>query len=318
MPDFDYKKTHSYELKNYLKSLSSIKLIHIIKCCKEEEFLYIDDNIVYNSKEDAIQLLAIGFDKKGYNLNKLKGKVEELCYYYINDTYFDFIDDKDPTSILFCYCHLLNNHIFTVNGNDLFFNRDRRPLKKSPLRFIEYSSIKRKNTIRNMKFDFISFINLVNTFDCNKKDYLNHLNEKYILSRSKFNFNWLSKKDNDQAIWAIKYIKDNHTIKEYNKHIPNIIDDYNHYSIVIPALFHSLEITDDAKELFLIKMKKAWGQVKYRNKIKKDKKTTINLVIRQDSKSKLEDISNFYGLNLNETFEKLINNESKIIKNSGI
>ena len=65
-------------------------------------------------------------------------------------------------------------------------------------------------------------------------------------------------------------------------------------------------------------MKKAWGQVKYRNKIKKDKKTTINLVIRQDSKSKLEDISNFYGLNLNETFEKLINNESKIIKNSGI
>ncbi|MGR6834002.1 hypothetical protein [Aliivibrio wodanis] len=151
-----------------------------------------------------------------------------------------------------------------------------------------------------------------------KIKYIDYLNEKYTHSRSKFNFNWLSKKDNEQAIWAIKYIKDNHIIKNNHKHIPNIIDDYNHYSIVIPALFHSLEISDDAKELFLIKMKKAWGQVKYRNKIKKDKKTTINLVIRQDSKSKLEDISNFYGLNLNETFEKLINNESKIIKNSEI
>ena len=318
MPTFDQNIISLHELENYLRQLSHIKLIHIIKRCKEEEFLYIDDNIIYNSKEDAIQLLAIEFDKKGYNLNRLKGKVEELCYYYINDAYFDFIDDKDPTSILFCYCHLLNNHIFTVNGHDLFFNRDRRSSRKPPLRFIKYTSIKNKNTIKNMKFDFISFINLVNTIDCNKKDYLNNLNELYIYSRSKFKFNWLSKKDNDQAIWAVKYIKDNHIIKKYHKHIPNIIDDYNHYSIVIPALFHSLEITDDAKELFLIKMKKAWGQVKYRNKIKKDKKTTINLVIRQDSKSKLEDISNFYGLNLNETFEKLINNEYKIIKNSGI
>lgn len=317
MPTFDQNIISLHELENHLRQLSHIKLIHIIKRCRVERILYVDDNIAYDSKEESIKLLAIEFYKKGYNLGKLKEKIEQLCHYYINDTYFDFIDNKDPISILFCYCHLLNNKVFSKNGNDLFFNT-RRTLKDEPLEFIRHTTIQRKNTITQMRIDFISFINLITSDDCNKKKYIKHLNKEYIFSRSKFNFNWLSKKDNDQAIWAVKYIKDNHIIKNNHKHIPNIIDDYNHYSIVIPALFHSLEITDDAKELFLIKMKKAWGQVKYRNKIKKDKKTTINLVIRKDSKSKLEDISHFYGLNLNETFEKLINNESKIIKNSGI
>lgn len=318
MPTFDDKSTNfKIEITNYLKSLNSIKLIHIIRCCYIDKILFVDYKIVYDSKEEAIRLLTIEFDKKGYNLDKLKGKIEELCYYYVNDTYFNFIDSKDPTSILFCYCHLLNNNVFSKSRNDLYFNK-RRTSQGEPLEFINHTATQIKNTITQMRIDFISFINLIEVDNRDKKKYINHLNEKYILSKSKFNFNWLSKKDNDQAIWAVKYIKDNHTIKKHHKHIPNIIDDYNHYSIAIPALFHSLEITDDAKELFLIKMKKAWGQVKYRNKIKKDKKTTINLVIRQDSKSKLEDISNFYGLNLNETFEKLINNESKIIKNSGI
>ena len=318
MPNFNYTSTNlKTEMFNYLKSLSSIKLIHIIKCCYIDKILFVDYRIVYDSKEEAIILLAIEFYKKGYNLDKLKEKVEQLCHYYINDTYFDFIDNKDPISILFCYCHLLNNKVFSINGHDLFFNM-RRTSKDEPLQLINHTSILRRNTITEMKIDFISFINLIEADYHDKKKYLNYLNEQYIDSRSKFNFNWLSKKDNEQAIWAIKYIKDNNIIKKDHKYIPNIIDDYNHYSIVIPALFHSLEISDDAKELFLIKMKKAWGQVKYRNKIKKDKKTTINLVISKNSKSKLEDISNFYGLNLNETFEKLINNESKIIKNSEI
>ncbi|MUK27217.1 hypothetical protein [Aliivibrio fischeri] len=317
MPTFDQNIISLHELENYLRQLSHIKLIHIIKRCRVERILYVDDNIVYDSKEESIKLLAIEFYKNGYNLGKLKEKIEQLCHYYINDTYFDFIDNKDPISILFCYCHLLNNKVFSKNGNDLFFNT-RRTLKDEPIEFIRHTTIQRKNTITQMRIDFISFINLITSDDSNKKKYINYLNEEYTLSRSKFDFNWLSKKDKEQAVWAIKYIKDNHAIKNNHKYIPNIIDDYNHYSIVIPALFHSLEISDDAKELFLIKMKKAWGQVKYRNKIKRDKKTTINLVIRQDSKSKLEDISHFYGLNLNETFEKLINNESKIIKNSGI
>lgn len=317
MPIFDQNIISLHELENYLRQLSHIKLIHIIKRCRVKRILYIDDNIVYHSKEEAIQLLAIEFKKNGYHLKELKEIIEHLCYYYINDAYFDFIDSKDPTSILFCYFHLLNNKVFSINGHDLFFNT-RRTLKDKPLEFINHTATQRKNTITQMRIDFISFINLITSDDYNKKKYIHYLNEEYIFSRNKFDFNWLSKKDKDQAAWAIKYIKDNHTIKNNHKHIPNIIDDYNHYSIVIPALFHSLEINNDAKELFLIKMKKAWGQVKYRNKIKKDKKTTINLVIRQDSKSKLEDISNFYGLNLNETFEKLINNESKIIKNSGI
>ena len=157
---YDASTSLKIEITNYLKSLSSIKLIHIIKCCYIDKILFLDYRIVYDSKEEAIRLLAIEFYKKGYNLEKLKEKVEQLCHYYINDTYFDFIDNKDPISVLFCYCHLLNNKVFSINGHDLFFNM-RRTLKDEPLQFINHTSILRRNTITEMKIDFISFINLI-------------------------------------------------------------------------------------------------------------------------------------------------------------
>ncbi len=61
-------------------------------------------------------------------------------------------------------------------------------------------------------------------------------------------------------------------------------------------------------------MKKAWDQVKYRKKIKSKNKTTINLVISQESKENLKSISEFYELNLNETFERIISEEARMIK----
>ncbi|MCG9559363.1 hypothetical protein L1D10_17710, partial [Vibrio kanaloae] len=60
--------------------------------------------------------------------------------------------------------------------------------------------------------------------------------------------------------------------------------------------------------------KKAWDQVKYRKKIKSKNKTTINLVISQESKENLKSISEFYELNLNETFERIISEEARMIK----
>ena len=190
MPTFDQNIISLHELENYLRQLSHIKLIHIIKRCRVERILYIDYNIVYNSKEEAIQLLAIEFNKNGYYLKELKEIIEHLCYYYINDTYFNFIDEKHPTSILFCYCHLLNNDVFSINGDDLFFNT-RGTSKGVPLEFINHTTTQRKNTITQMRIDFISFINLITSDDYNKKKYIHYLNEEYIFSRSKFNFNWL-------------------------------------------------------------------------------------------------------------------------------
>ncbi|EKF9728089.1 hypothetical protein O1C82_003635 [Vibrio cholerae] len=68
-----------------------------------------------------------------------------------------------------------------------------------------------------------------------------------------------------------------------------------------------MDMEDAERELLIIKMRQAWGQVKYRNKIKKENKVNFNFVTDKRTKEKLKKISHVYDLTMNETLDRLIN-----------
>ncbi|ODS10549.1 hypothetical protein VSF3289_00808 [Vibrio scophthalmi] len=88
-----------------------------------------------------------------------------------------------------------------------------------------------------------------------------------------FKFNWLNKKDETQMLWAQSYISNNEIFRKYHRKKPGGFNNHNTCHILFPALFHSLNIHEAEKTLLLLNAKKAWGQVKHRNKIKKENKT---------------------------------------------
>ena len=61
------------------------------------------------------------------------------------------------------------------------------------------------------------------------------------------------------------------------------------------------------KKLILIKMKKAWGQVKYRNKIKKEDKVTLNLVVDKSTSKNLKALSEDFDQPVNQIVSMMAN-----------
>ncbi|MDE1208994.1 hypothetical protein [Vibrio aestuarianus] len=65
-------------------------------------------------------------------------------------------------------------------------------------------------------------------------------------------------------------------------------------------MLYALPLNIAEKKLFLINVKKAWSQSKYREKIKKEKKKTLNLVVDQSVVNNLKQLSVEFDLPVNQ------------------
>ncbi|MCG9559982.1 hypothetical protein L1D10_21055, partial [Vibrio kanaloae] len=100
---------------------------------------------------------------------------------------------------------------------------------------------------------------------------------------------------------------DNELIEKITKRIPKCLNKEELIHVTVPSLIYSMDMEDAERELLIIKMRQAWGQVKYRNKIKKENKVNFNFVTDKRTKEKLKKISHVYDLTMNETLDRLIN-----------
>ncbi|ANU38152.1 hypothetical protein [Vibrio scophthalmi] len=123
------------------------------------------------------------------------------------------------------------------------------------------------------------------------------------------NFDWLNSNNHEQGDWTLRYISNQEFTKEITNNIGDITMYINEFKTTTIGIIHALNKTNSEKELFILKMKKSWGQIKYRNKIKKEEKTTVNMVISKSAKEKLHNIAMSRSLNLNSAIEYLILNE---------
>ncbi|MDM8752994.1 hypothetical protein [Morganella morganii] len=120
---------------------------------------------------------------------------------------------------------------------------------------------------------------------------------------------WIENKNKAQIDWAVEYMR-GHFKSEDN----DMLHYYNSSSALnrIYGFFDIILTSNESRELFIIKMKKAWSQVRYRESVK-DKKV-INTYVSNDVKEKLKEIVRSSNKKTTEVISDLIRREYDRLK----
>ncbi|OQK50277.1 hypothetical protein XM75_c11854 [Vibrio vulnificus] len=293
------------EISRYIQSLNRTKRDYLIYLCKLHDY-FDSNNLDGNSIGITTELSKrIVNDKKHLSGDEIISEIENLFTNCINTEEIDFILNDDIAT-MFCYIHLMNNSVFSESGDMIYLN-DRHTMKEKPLRFSKFSNTHEMKSIVTMRRDFINFINLM---ECNyrrKHEYLSFLNSEYSKHLENLNLSWIKRNDRNQVEWIHGYITKttgkNGKKNEFYKYIPNrpkLFETGEYGFIFLPAMLYALPLNIAEKKLFLINVKKAWSQSKYREKIKKEKKKTLNLVVDQSVVNNLKQLSVEFDLPVNQ------------------
>ncbi|HGE6130010.1 TPA: hypothetical protein ACGG8F_002748 [Vibrio cholerae] len=223
---------------------------------------------------------------------------------FISRRDLSFIDNSDPVSIAIPYIFLYI-HTFQENGDIIpRFGLTRITDKFRLEDFVGVIEVYRTQDMLEVFFDYNENSNIDSGIKGKVNDKISKFYEKY---KSENKLSWIEKGNRDQAIWLKKYISNNELIETITKRIPKCLNKEELIHITVPSLIYSMDMEDAERELFIIKMRQAWGQVKYRNKIKKENKVNFNFVTDKRTKEKLKKLSCVYDLTMNETLDRLIN-----------
>lgn len=112
-------------------------------------------------------------------------------------------------------------------------------------------------------------------------------------------FRWLDKKDATQIEWAVSYIN---KIQYKRSSFP--VFDLNLKLIEVVLIFDYWQTDQSTKELFLIKMRKAWSIKKFRDKNKLKK--SFNFLLDKSMENKLNDLASRTGKSKSEIIESCV------------
>ncbi|AXY61161.1 hypothetical protein CDG61_14765 [Acinetobacter sp. WCHAc010052] len=169
---------------------------------------------------------------------------------------------------------ITNKNSFLINENDLKWAKD--PQNEQLLIFTINMLLKFNNlTLSNLFYtnNYEYFVDLVDrlilTKEMKNSQIIEIKNTWSSLKTSKSHTNWIDIKEIDQINWAWDYLKKSYKLAS----IPNLpINEKQRYNHIVSSIdLMGFISSPDAKELFLIKMKKTWSQKKFRDsgKIKK-------------------------------------------------
>ena len=128
---------------------------------------------------------------------------------------------------------------------------------------------------------------------------LSILNEYNLYKSNNLLGKWLNKNNNEQVIWSDNYFRN----KVGFQHALSLTSDQIYYEIKYHFYFWKISYAE--KELFVIKLKKAWSQAKFRGL--DNRKKPFNIVMDKSVKDKLDFLSNSQNRPRNEIVEELIN-----------
>ncbi|CAK1714386.1 hypothetical protein [Vibrio crassostreae] len=285
------------ELSEYIKSLDSSQKEHLVYYAKSID-AFITDDLDLSSNN-----FNISFSRKiiethtNESIKDIIKNINDILSNRLNKEHYDFIINDDLAAI-FCYIHLLNNNVFSIYDDLIFFN-NRGTLKPEVSQFRYKTSTTKQISVKIIRRDFINFIDAIQCEHYKKSKYISYLNRKYSESIKTFNFHWLDNKQ-QQDLWAHSYLTKQDVFKNKFRYLPAIFSDKKYSLTFMQAMFHALEVDKFEKNIILIKMKKAWGQVKYRNKIKTENKVTLNLVVDKSTSKNLKALSKEFDQPVNQ------------------
>ncbi|ENP0850326.1 hypothetical protein ACM6XU_002780 [Vibrio parahaemolyticus] len=211
-----------------------------------------------------------------------------------------FIDKSDPVSISIAYL-FISTREFDRSGNAILRGSSKRLSDNKHLKDIV--EIYKAYKIQDMLEVFYNFNNNLDATPRVKQEIINTISKIYDSYKKENKLSWIKKNDHEQSLWLKKYISNNRLL---NRSL-DILNKEELIHITAPALIYTIGFSDSERELFIIKMRQAWGQVKYRKKIKKENKVSFNFVTDKRTKNNLKKLSEQYDLTMNETLERLIN-----------
>ncbi|WP_318478847.1 hypothetical protein [Photobacterium leiognathi] len=121
-------------------------------------------------------------------------------------------------------------------------------------------------------------------------------------------FTWMNRKDNElyqQYAWAYNYITNNKEYSIPSWFIPTPTTEREMLDAAIAA-FDIWPVDSSTKQLFILRMRKAWSQKKHRASLEKKKKQSYNFTLTTKVKKMLDRMADRDGLSRNEVLEKLI------------
>ncbi|PSV44860.1 hypothetical protein [Photobacterium indicum] len=177
-----------------------------------------------------------------------------------------------------------------------------------------YGLLQKPQSITEMHELILKFLDFILIPTNYKRELIDKLKIKWGEVSNFEKFTWLDINNLEQHIWALDYI-DNYRKNEYlYKTTPGLrptsTERYYEYFI---SCIDSWQTTNDTKELFLIKIKKAWNQKKHRDKLDGKKPCSFNL--SQATKDQLDYLSKRSSKHKNEIIEELINTKHQQVNN---
>ncbi|EGR0059618.1 TPA: hypothetical protein I7753_02215 [Vibrio vulnificus] len=209
---------------------------------------------------------------------------------------------------IWCFCRLITQNNFTANlSNSYQLNFD----INAPHIYSQIGVSLNPRTAKERNQLIIDFLDRSDIPLNELLSLLEHFKANVGKLFSIGKFAWLNREDNElyqQYAWAYNYITNN---KEYtipNWFIPTPTTDREMLDAAITA-FDVWSVDDSTKQLFILRMKKAWSQKKHRASLEKKNKQSYNFTLSTKAKKMLDRMSESRGQSRNEILEKLIKDE---------
>ncbi|MGR3958161.1 hypothetical protein [Vibrio lentus] len=237
-------------------------------------------------KSEIVGYFKNATDMLGGLYNTPESKVRTISYDVLSLSDMRFSTTKDTRLIIYIFTKIVTNNLI-------------QHLPETP-----------PNTIT----DINSMLNyLINAFISSqiqvekKRELINSIIDEYYSSSEVFKFNWLDDKNNDQVAWVVDYFPKISSVKSIVAKLPNVMNINESHTKVVPAIFHSLDISNAEKKLIMMNFKRAWSQKKYREKTTRENKKTLNIVVDETVSIQLHQLSKQFDMPINQVITLMTN-----------
>lgn len=277
-------------LKSYLKKFSRTSLEQIIIRGNQDDFFNIPEDKIYINRrrlpefieEEAIKNSTLRYS---YSHNAIS-IIDRIVEGIISEDCIDFLDSDDKSILVFMLMRLS---------------------KEDKLSYALSDDIMQCSDMTSLKIKLRTSILSIHEDPEKTKSLIRILKDGYFSSKKHFNFKWLTNKNKEQAKWAAEYISENKLILEEYDNLPlNLITEKN-YIPIVEGIFHSLCFDEREQAKLYERFKRAWSQHKFRKKAVNDNKVSVNFLMKDETKKRLQEVADYHKTSMIDVIERLVN-----------
>lgn len=186
----------------------------------------------------------------------------------------------------------------------LTLKNDTLAVWQKPTKYIELTKLPQQPSGHTERYDaIVQYIDVAIDTTAKTTSYMDLLKSSWNNRRStKSNLSWINPEQPKQIEWCWEYLYKNPPFGHYVQQNPTNTHEKYLYCL---AWFDTWQTpSSDTIELFLIKMKKAWSQKKFRDN--QQERRTYSFSLKPGTREQLTQVANNHSMKDNEVLEKLI------------